>query len=202
MNFFFEIRRKFFEIWSILWRHYTPLLVENWPNFAGLWKTQFLMKTRMENTIRRKMRSSTRWLSRFVKILGFWPLKFQKIDFLKWSLKSKISKFSKTVTYVIHLLVVYQCTKFQFNSSIFDPQMECFCLRIIPIYDAIFSNAIFVTSGGRTQKQMTPLDFWAKTGQDRYLFCPHLKIENLTFFDLTLTWPSLKTSKNGLRRPN
>ena len=71
----FEIRRKFFEIWSILWRHYTPLLVENWPNFAGLWKTQFLMKTQMENTKRRKMRSSTWWLSRFFKSLGFWPLK-------------------------------------------------------------------------------------------------------------------------------
>ena len=78
---FFEIRWKFFEIWSILWRHYTPLLVENWPNFAGLWKTQFLMKTQMKNTKRRKMRSSTRWLSRFFKILGFWPLKFQKIVF-------------------------------------------------------------------------------------------------------------------------
>ena len=71
--FFFEIRRKFFEIWSILWRHYRPLLVENWPNFAGLWKTQFVMKTQMENTKRRKMRSSTRWLSRFFKILGFDP---------------------------------------------------------------------------------------------------------------------------------
>ena len=131
MEIFFEIRRKFFEIWSILWRHYTPLLVENWPNFAGLWKTQFLMETQMKNTKRRKMRSSTRWLSRFFKILGFWPLKFQKIDFFgKWSLKSKIFKFfKKTGTYVIHLLVVYQCTKFQVNSSIFDPQMECFCLR-------------------------------------------------------------------------
>ena len=93
---FFEIRRKFFEIWSILWRHYTPLLVENWPNFAGLWKTQFLMKTQMKNTKRRKMRSSTTWLSRFFKILGFWPLKFQKIDFFgKWSLKSKIFKIFK-----------------------------------------------------------------------------------------------------------
>ena len=128
---FFEIRRKFFDIWSILWRHYTPLLVENWPNFAGLWKTQFLMKTQMENTNRRKMRSSTRWLSRFFKILGFWPLKFQKIDFF-WKMIPKIQNFhnfQKTVTYVIQLLVVYQCTKFQVNSSIFDPQMECFCLR-------------------------------------------------------------------------
>ena len=46
------------------------------------------------------------------------------------SLKSKIFKR----TYVIHLLVVYQCTKFQ----------EC-----IPNYDAIF-----VTSGGRTHTVM------------------------------------------------
>ena len=67
---FFEIRRKNFEIWSILWRHYTPLLVESWPNFAGLWKTQFLIKTQMKNTKRRKMRSSTRWLSRFFS--KFW----------------------------------------------------------------------------------------------------------------------------------
>ena len=40
-----------------------------------------------------------------------------------------IQNFQKTGTYVIHLLVVYQCTKFQVNSSIFYPQMECFCLR-------------------------------------------------------------------------
>ena len=29
--------------------------------------------------------------------------------------------FQKTGTHVFHLLVVYQCTKFQVNSSIFDP---------------------------------------------------------------------------------
>ena len=86
-----------------------------------------------------------------------------------------VQHFQKTVTYVIQLLVVYQCTKFQVNSSIFDPQMECFCLRNhTHLWRDFFSNAIFVTSGGRTQKQMTPLDSWAKTGQDRYLFCPHL----------------------------
>ena len=58
-------------------------MVENWPNFAGLWKTQFLIKTQMENTIRRKMRSSTRWLSRFLKILGFDSLNFKKSIFLE-----------------------------------------------------------------------------------------------------------------------
>ena len=69
-----------------------------------------------------------------------------------------IQNFQKTVTYVIHLLVFYQCTKFQVNSSIFTPKWSVFVSEIIPIYDAIFSNTIFVTSGGRTQKQMTPLD--------------------------------------------
>ena len=69
-----------------------------------------------------------------------------------------IQNFQKTVTYVIQLLVVYQCTKFQVNSSIFDPKWSVFVSESIPIYDVIFSNATFVTSGGRTQKQMTPLD--------------------------------------------
>ena len=69
-----------------------------------------------------------------------------------------IQNFQKNVTYVIHLLVVYQCTKFEVNSSIFDPKWSVFVSEIIPIYDVIFSNAIFVTSGGRTQKPMTPLD--------------------------------------------
>ena len=127
-------------------------------------------------TKRRKMRSATRWLSRFFKILGFWPQKFQKIKFLG-EMDSKIHnfrKFQKTVTYVIQQLVVYQCTKFQVNSSIFDPKWSVFVSEIMPIYDVITSNAIFVTSGGRTQKQMTPLYSWAKTGQDRCLFCPHL----------------------------
>ena len=82
--------------------------------------------------------------------------------------------FQKTVVYVIQLLVVYQCTKCQVNSSIFDPKWSVFVSEIIPNYDVIFSNAIFVTSGGRTQKQMTPLDSWAKTALDGYLFCPHL----------------------------
>ena len=66
--------------------------------------------------------------------------------------------FQKNVTYVIQVLVIYQCTKFQVNSSIFDPKWSVFISKIIPIYDISFSNAIFVTSGGRTQKQMTPLD--------------------------------------------
>ena len=69
-----------------------------------------------------------------------------------------IQNFQKTGTYVIHLLVVYQCTKFQVNSSIFDPKWSVFVSESIPNYDVIFSNAIFVTSGDRTQKQMTPLD--------------------------------------------
>ena len=90
-----------------------------------------LMKTQMKNTKRRKMRSSTRWLSRFFQNFVFLTPKISKNRFF-WKMIPKIQNFQnfqKTGTYVIHLLVVYQCTKFQVNSSIFDPQMECFCLR-------------------------------------------------------------------------
>ena len=60
---------------------------------------------------------------------GFLTPKFFNF-FLKMDPKiQNIQNFQKTVTYVIQLLVVYQCTKFQVDSSIFDPQMECFCLR-------------------------------------------------------------------------
>ena len=62
---------------------------------------------------------------------GFLTPKISKNRFF-WKMISKIQNiqnFQKTGIYVIHLLVVYQCTKFQVNSSIFDPQMECFCLR-------------------------------------------------------------------------
>ena len=92
--------------------------------------------------------------------VGFLTPKISKNRFLgKMILKiQNVQNFEKNVTYIIHLLVVYQCTKFQVNSSIFDPKWSVFVSKIIPIYDVIFSNAIFATSGGRTQKQMTPLD--------------------------------------------
>ena len=63
---------------------------------------------------------------------GFVTPKISKNRFFFRKMIPKIQNFQnfqKTGTYVIHLLVVYQCTKFQVNSSIFDPQMECFCLR-------------------------------------------------------------------------
>ena len=64
--------------------------------------------------------------------------------------------FQKTVKYVIQLPVVYQCTQIQVNNSIFDPQMKCFCLpKSYPYITSFFSNAIFVTSGGRTLKNDT-----------------------------------------------
>ena len=53
-----------------------------------------------------------------------------------------IQNFQKTGTYVIHLLVVYQCTNFQVNSSIFDPKWSVFVSESMPNYDVIFSNVI------------------------------------------------------------
>ena len=77
------------------------------------------------------------------------------------------------------MLFIYQSSStsvqnFKSIAQFLTPKWSVFVSESIPIYDVIFSNAIFVTSGGRTQKQMTPLDSWAETGQDWYLFCPHL----------------------------
>ena len=92
---------------------------------------------------------------------GFLTPKISKNHFLGKMIPKiqNIQNFQKTGTYVIHLLVVYQCTKFQVSIAQFlTPKWSVFVSESIPIYDVIFSNAIFVTSGGRTQKQMTPLD--------------------------------------------
>ena len=48
-----------------------------------------------------------------------------------------IQNFQKTITYVIHLLVVYQCTQFQVNSSFLTPKWSVFVSEIIPFYDVI-----------------------------------------------------------------
>ena len=77
------------------------------------------------------------------------------------------------------------------------PKWSVVVFEIIPIYDLIFSNAIFATSGGRTQKQMTPLDSGAKAGQDRYLFVHIYQFQKFDLFDLTLTSPSLKNFLKG-----
>ena len=44
-------------------------------------------------------------------------------------MEPKIQNIKKNVQYVIQLLVVYYYTKFQVDTSIFNPQMDCFCLR-------------------------------------------------------------------------
>ena len=93
--------------------------------------------------------------------------------------------FQKTGIYVIQLLLVNQCAKFQVDSSIFDPQMTSFCFQTQTNLWRHFSNAICVTSRGRTWKQMTPLDSWGKAGQDRHHFCSYLSSSKFDLF----TWP-------------
>ena len=60
-------------------------LAQKQPIFLSLSKTHFLTKMQMKNAKRRKLTSSTRWLSRFFKILSFWPPKleiFENFGFL------------------------------------------------------------------------------------------------------------------------
>ena len=96
----------------------------------------------------------------FFQNFGFLTPKISKNQFF-WKMDPKIQNiqnFQKTVTYVIQLLVAYQLQNFKSIAQFLTPKWRVFVSEFIPIYDVIFSNAIFVTSGGRTQKQMTPLD--------------------------------------------
>ena len=83
--------------------------------------------------VRRKMTSSKRWLSRICDILWFWPQKFQKHLFCFWMNKNEhkiqnLEHFQKTV-YVKQLANVHHSTKFQIDTSIFDPQKLNFFLQ-------------------------------------------------------------------------
>ena len=73
--------------------------------------------------------------------------------------------FQKTGTYVIQLLVVYQCTNFQVNNSIFDPKWSVFASEIIPIY-VIFFKCDFCNFWGSYAKTNDTIRFlrqnWSK----------------------------------------
>ena len=72
-------------------------------------------------------------------------------------------RLQKTVTYVIQLLVVYLCTKFQVNSSIFDPQMECFVSEIMHIYDVIFFKSDICNFWGSYAKTNDTIRFLSQS---------------------------------------
>ena len=136
---------------------------------------------------------------------GFLTPKISKNHFF-WKMIPKIQNsqnFQKTGTYVIHLLVVYQCTKFQVNSSIFDPQMECFCLRKHTHLWRHFFKCDFCNFWGSYAKTNDTIRFLSRNWLRLIPFLStFINLKIWPFFDLTLTWPSLKTSKNGLWRPN
>ena len=59
--------------------------------------------------------------------------------------------FQKNVRYVgMQLLVVYQCTQFQVDSSISCPKWVVFVSKILPIYNVIFQMQFFVILRGST----------------------------------------------------
>ena len=58
--------------------------------------------------------------------------------------------------------------------------------------DVIFWNSIFRISNCRTTKQMTFLESWDKTQQNAYFLKENFDFQDLTIFDLNLTWPSVK----------
>ena len=90
-------------------------------------KNVFLDQNANKKHQRREMTNSTKWLSRFFKILSFWPPKFKIFDFFrKMATNPKFSKFSKNRIYVTELPIVNHHAKFQPDISIFDPQIVYF----------------------------------------------------------------------------
>ena len=80
--------------------------------------------------------------------------------------------FQKAVWYVMQLLVVNQRTKFQVDSSIFDPQMSCFLSRkSYQFMKLLFQMRFFVTFGFVRKKQMIPEQKLVRIGTSS---CPHL----------------------------
>ena len=124
---------------------------------------------------------------------GFLTPKISKNRFF-WKMIPKIQNiqnFQKTGTYVIHLLVVYQCTKFQVNSSIFDPQMECFCLRKHTQLWRIFFKCDFCNFWGSYAKTNDTIRFLSRNWSRLIPFLStfiNLKIWPF----LTWPWPDLR----------
>ena len=198
-----------------MWRHYTPLLVKNWPKFAGLWKMRFKWICKFKTPIDVKWEALQDGYVGFFNIFGFWRLKFQK----KMDPKNQnIQNVQKPVTCVIKLLVFYQCTKFQVDSSIFDPPNGVFLSPKSYLFMTSFFQMRFLKLLGVVRKNNDTVRFpsqsWSRLARS---FPPGVKMSRcgvpcqdlllstfinlkIWLFDLTLTRPSLKTFKNGLRR--
>ena len=96
------------------------------------------------------MKSTTKWLSRIFDF-DIFNQNFAKMDFFRKN-ANKIQNFGriqKTGIYVMYLLIVLQCAKFQADISILDPQIVQITVKTD---DVIFSNAIFGRSIHRTSK--------------------------------------------------
>ena len=65
---------------------------------------------------------------------------------------------------------------------------------------SLFWTAIFGISNCRTAKQMTFLEYWDRTGQDSYVLKRIFWVRKFGFFDLSLTWPSVRYENERCRR--
>ena len=93
--------RKFWSYW-----HFSDVTTRDFGPKSGyclrVHKRQTIEWKRIQTQVRRKMTSSTRWLSRIFDISWFWPPKFQKHLFCFWMNKNdhkikNLENFQKTV---------------------------------------------------------------------------------------------------------
>ena len=62
----------------------------------------------------------------------------------------------------------------------------------VMVMTSLFWNSIFGICNCRTTKQMAFLEFWDKTGQDRYVLKRKFRFSKRDLFYLNLTWPEVK----------
>ena len=91
---------------------------------------------------------------------GFLTPKISRSRFF-WKMDHVIQNFQnfqKTVTYVIQIIVVYQCTNVKSIAQFLTPKWSVFVSEKIPIYDVIFFKCDGFNFWGSYAKQSRLLD--------------------------------------------
>ena len=98
--------------------------------------------------------------------------------------------FQKTVTYVIQLLVVYRCAKFQVDSSVFDPKWSVFVSEIMPIYDVFLMRFLELLGVVRRNKWHHYIPEPKLVKKNTFFLSTVINLKILPF--LTWPWPDFR----------
>ena len=120
---FCQITLEKFEKMTFKWCHVMRFRVKNGRQLYRSQINVYRSKSQSKDVKTKEIEFSTGWLSRIVKIFGFWPPKFQKLLFSgKSALKSKISQTFKKTYYMYRIYIrVFSTPNFTFVSQFLTP---------------------------------------------------------------------------------